>query len=218
MTRTINITLILIASIFVLTSHPAVAGFKCWTNHEGVRECGNVVPPEFAQKGHEEISSGGIVTKRVERAKTGEELVAEEEMKQAAEEKIRLAEEQQKSDRVLLDTFSNADEISITRDSKINLINNEIKITQGNIIKLQDKLKGLRQQAANNERNGRKVTKKQLNNLDMANKQVKKYQHFVDKKIKERIKVQTDYDAMLVRLEELTGKSKTPASSKIAPQ
>ena len=58
---------------------PASARIKCWTNSEGVRECGNVVPPEYAQKGHREMSNQGIMIKEVARAKTPEELSRERE-------------------------------------------------------------------------------------------------------------------------------------------
>ncbi|GMR07235.1 MAG: hypothetical protein BMS9Abin26_0237 [Gammaproteobacteria bacterium] len=218
MTRAIKTFFILIAGIFVFSSHPAVAGFKCWTNNEGVRECGNVVPPEFAQKGHEEISSGGIVTNRVERAKTREELDALAKEKSAERQKLRAAEERQKNDRVLLDTFSNIDEIIMTRDGKINLLNNEIKITRGNIGKLQANLKGLRKNAANNERNGRKVSEKQLDAIKTTKAQIRKYQAFVDKKTREREEMKADYKAKISRFNELTGKTVTPVSGKTASQ
>ena len=55
-------------------SGPANARIKCWTNQEGVKECGNTVPPEFAQKEHKEVSEQGVVMEEKERAKTEEEL------------------------------------------------------------------------------------------------------------------------------------------------
>ena len=54
----------------------AEAAIKCWTNKEGVRECGNAVPPEYAQQAHEEKSTSGMTIKRTERSKTPEELAA----------------------------------------------------------------------------------------------------------------------------------------------
>ena len=47
----------------------AARKIKCWTNKEGFRECGYTVPPEYAQKGHQEIGKFGTV-EEVERAKT----------------------------------------------------------------------------------------------------------------------------------------------------
>ena len=43
-----------LAAVALLALPPmAGAGIKCWTNNDGVRECGNAVPPEYAQQGHE---------------------------------------------------------------------------------------------------------------------------------------------------------------------
>jgi len=48
---------------------PASAGIKCWTNDDGVRECGNTVPPEYAQKSHRELTGEGITVSTTKRAK-----------------------------------------------------------------------------------------------------------------------------------------------------
>ena len=46
-------TMIVMFALSGLTlSGTAQARMKCWTNNEGVRECGNSIPPEFAQKEH----------------------------------------------------------------------------------------------------------------------------------------------------------------------
>ncbi len=52
----------------------ADAGIKCWTNKEGIRECGRTVPPEYAQKGYTERSDSGVKVKEITRAKTAEEI------------------------------------------------------------------------------------------------------------------------------------------------
>ncbi|MCK5432246.1 MAG: hypothetical protein KAJ03_05845, partial [Gammaproteobacteria bacterium] len=67
------ITPTLITMCLVMLSIPAQARIKCWENSDGVRECGEIVPPEYAQKSHKEISSQGITLEESERAKTEEE-------------------------------------------------------------------------------------------------------------------------------------------------
>ena len=48
-------------TLFVLVLPSQAHGrIKCWTNSEGVRECGNTIPPEYAQKSHEEVSEQGV--------------------------------------------------------------------------------------------------------------------------------------------------------------
>ena len=55
----------------------AGGGIKCWHNQDGVRECGNVVPPEYAQQGSETKDKFGVTIGATGRAKTLEELEAE---------------------------------------------------------------------------------------------------------------------------------------------
>ena len=59
---------------FLAATTVSAASIKCWTNEEGVRACGTVVPPEYAQQEHEEINKQGIVVNVQERAKTEAEI------------------------------------------------------------------------------------------------------------------------------------------------
>ena len=57
----------------ILANHVS-ARMKCWENSEGIKECGDKIPPEYIQKGYQELSKGGIVLEEKERVKTKEEL------------------------------------------------------------------------------------------------------------------------------------------------
>ena len=91
---------------FAGNSMSVSAGIKCWTNKDGVRECGDRLPPEYAQKGHEQISDSGVKVKVFEAAKTPEEIaearrLAADEAERARIARIRAA-EQLADDQVLL--------------------------------------------------------------------------------------------------------------------
>ncbi|MGH8245670.1 MAG: hypothetical protein ACREUU_04485, partial [Gammaproteobacteria bacterium] len=118
---------------------PAEAAIKCWTNRDGVRECGEAVPPEYAQEGHEVIKKGGAV-EETERAKTPEEL--EEARKQAAldAEQARAEEERKRQDFTLLQTFSSVEDIERVRDQNIDALNATIGVTRARNAKIQDDL------------------------------------------------------------------------------
>src|SRR6056300_1076175 len=89
----------------MLISLQANAAIKCWTNNEGIRECGNRVPPEFAQQGHQEISESGMVIEEQSRAKTKAELAEDAKQKALLAEKKRKQAEQKRTDNILLATF-----------------------------------------------------------------------------------------------------------------
>lgn len=76
---------------FILSSpQDALAGrIKCWTNDDAVRECGNVIPPQYSQQDHKEINRQGVTVATSRRAKTKDELA--EDARRARDEKARAA-------------------------------------------------------------------------------------------------------------------------------
>lgn len=184
-------------------SPPGHTAIKCWTNKEGVRECGNVVPPEYAQEGHEEISTQGMVVKEKGRALTEEELAeqrrrAEEEAKQK-----RLAEEQAKRDMVLLQTFSTEEDIMRARDYKVSALEGSIRLAQGRIEKIKADLDKRVAQAAAEERSGKAPSESLLKDIESLRRQIKDNEEFIEEKRAEQEKLRTDYDADLERFREL---------------
>jgi hypothetical protein len=133
-------------------------GIKCWTNSEGLRECGNVVPPEYAQKSHRELNQQGILIEQTARAKTPEELHREqaEKRKHAAEnaERARIAQEQARRDRVLLHTFTTEEDMVLARDGKLQTIEARVRHVEGRLGKLDQSLESRRTRAALLERRG----------------------------------------------------------------
>ncbi|NKC15358.1 MAG: hypothetical protein GKR94_25145 [Gammaproteobacteria bacterium] len=93
------------------------AKIKCWRNNEGIRECGNTVPPEFAQQGHEERSTTGVTVRRQGKARDKAEVEAERrakiEVQKAAMEENKRRQAQAVKDRVLLDTFVNERDMTL---------------------------------------------------------------------------------------------------------
>ena len=134
----------------------AAKKFKCWTNSEGVKECGSFVPGEYSQKRIETHSASGRRTSVEERAKSKAELAEIArlaELKKIEDAKIA---EQKKKDDILLKTFSKERDINLLRDSKLNVIEGIIIVTKSNNKALNKKLVKLQKKAANIERRGNK--------------------------------------------------------------
>ncbi len=186
-----------------LNSGIAQAKIKCWKNSDGIRECGNAVPPEYAQQGHDEINKQGVRVKRHIRAQTKAELAETARLKAIEDEKKRLAEEQAKHDRVLLDTFASEDEIIMARDGKITSIKTNIRITNSNKSKAQERLKLLRKKAANLERAGKPVTEKLIQDIKHAQDQITEYETFIDNKQAEKDKIHQQFETDVTRYRKL---------------
>ncbi len=204
-------SLVLAGALLLATS--AHAKIVCWTNNEGIRECGNAVPPEYAQKEVRTFNQRGMVMEVQERAKTAEEVKAEK--AREAEEK-RIAEEQEKSrneqlryDRVLLSTYLTEEDIIRSRERKSNLYEASIEVTRSTIEKLQAKLDEDNKRVAQLEKKGKKPPERVLQDITTLQQQIEEKQRFIDKKELEKQELHKQYDADLKRFRELKANSQT---------
>ena len=187
----------------------AQAKILCWKNHEGVRECGNAVPPEFAQKSIERKSSMGLTVEKTERAKTQEELDNErtktERMRQKKREADRLAAEQARKDRVLLQTFTTEEDLRLATDGKIAVIDSRVKHSKQLTAKFEKTRDEMQGEAAQFERRGKKVPPELTKKIDDIQSQIDNNLAQIAKRNQERLHVQQQYETDLARYRELKG-------------
>jgi hypothetical protein len=210
MKRSLTILFFTAASLALPLS--AQAAFKCWTNKDGVRECGNAVPPEYAQKQSETINERGITVDVQERAKTKEELEQarkqEEEEKRLQEEEEKRRKQQEAYDRVLLSTFLSEKEILESRDRKIASIDASIELTRITIDKLNKDLKRERKRAANLERKGKKIPDGMQSDIDSLQRQIDNKQSYIKSKEQEKDELRQKYAKDMERFRELKADGK----------
>lgn len=191
---------------------PASAGIKCWTNNEGVRECGNAVPPEFAQKGHREMTEMGVTVSTTDRARTKEELRNDRE--EAARIAAVRADEARKirarkaKDRVLLSTFTTEKELAIAHEGQIAAIDIRIDHTERILKQLEHSLKQLRSQAAKLERGGKAITPELKHRITKSEQQLIDRQEFMDNRRMQKTELATQFAEDLDRYRELKGISR----------
>lgn len=209
------LTSLVFASALALPLH-AQAAIKCWTNKEGVRECGNAVPPEYAQKESRTINKRGITTEITDRALTAREREAqrrreeadlaglkEQERQQELEEQRR--KEQANNDRVLLATFLNEEDIVRSRERKLVAIDANLEITHITIDKLQEKLEQEKALAAKFESQGKPLPERTQEDIDNLEQQLANKRNYAASKEKERQALIDKYDADIARFRELKG-------------
>ena len=204
----------LVFSVALALPLASEAGIKCWTNRDGVRECGNAVPPEYAQQETRTINKRGITTGISERAPTKEELA--EQQRQLEAEQLRLEEEeaqraleeerrkeQANYDRVLLSTFLNEEEILRSRDRKLVSIDATLELTRITVEKMQDKLETEKSRAANYERRGKDLPERTREDIESLQKQITDKLGYIESKQKEKQALLDKYQADIVRFREL---------------
>lgn len=204
-----------ISLISLLISQPVFAAkFKCWTNSDGVKECGTYVPAEYSQKRIETRGKGGRVVEVKERAKTEAELAEIErltELKKIEDAKIA---EQKKQDEILLKTFSSERDINMLRDSKINVIEGILTVTNSNNKALTKKLEKLQKRAANSERRGKKPPQRVLDDIKAIESRLTKNKNSIKDKREEQKLIREKFAKDLKHFQELKNIKKPAAAAK----
>jgi hypothetical protein len=175
----LTFTCALITSLYSL---PGQAAIKCWKNNEGVRECGNNVPPEFAQQGHQELSKSGTIVGEQKRAKTADEMKQEAKQKELLAEEQRLEKERILADRVLLDTYSSVNEIEAARDERLMVIQSSITLANKQTETIQTDLDKRIMAAAEAERSGKSPNEALLKDIATLERQIKTKKLYVSER------------------------------------
>jgi hypothetical protein len=191
----------------IAAASPVQAGttaIKCWTNGEGVRECGNAVPTEYAQQGHTVYNDHGVQVGTHQRAKSGEELAEEQRLAAAQAEEKRKTEEVAKADRVLLETFGSEDDLILARDGKVSAIDGQIRLLESHIHKSEADLERRMVLIKSIEQRGQKPAGQILADIESTRAQIEAHHANIKSKRREQDTIRQRFDQDLERFRKLT--------------
>ena len=201
---------LLVAVIAAATfSLPVAAKMYKWVDENGTTHYGETIPPEYADKDRAELNKSGRVVKKLD-VRTPEELRAERDAKNQADAKKREDEkaafERARRDKMLVNTYSNIDEIDLARkrnlqqiELRIDGINTQIKIASDNLL-------GLQKEASGYTNRNREIPASLQEDLQEAQARLDKLQKDLEKPATEKAGLEARYDADKARYRELTGK------------
>ena len=207
------ISFTLITSILISNAN---ARMKCWTNSDGVKECGDKVPPEYTQQGYQELGKGGMVREKTDRVKTKEELKKEKIEAEAIFREKEKIKNQKARDRMLLETFTSVEEIKLAQEQKIQAVESTIKVTRKRIIKLQYLLddeidNNLVDKQIDDEEyedddeyeDDEDDEETSKNDTESLKKQISENKNHIKKKMEEQKQIKKTYSEYIVRFKEL---------------
>jgi hypothetical protein len=108
-----------------------------WVDDQGVTHYGDRIPPEYAAQEQHIINSQGIEINHLDAQKSAEQMAAEEQKKLDAEQRL-------SRDKNLLNTYVSVQEIERLRDQRLNLVADQIKVTNQFLDTLNGRMKKLR--------------------------------------------------------------------------
>jgi hypothetical protein len=108
-----------------------------WVDDQGVTHYGDRIPPEYAGQEQHIMNSQGIEINRLDAQKTPEQLAADEQKRREVEERL-------SRDKNLLSTYGSVQEIERLRDQRLDLVSDQIKVTNQFLDTLNGRMKKLR--------------------------------------------------------------------------
>jgi len=191
-----------LSSAFMLPAAQAGKLYK-WVDENGQIRYGDRIPPQYARKSNETLNQQGITVDRKEAAKTPEQIAAAQRLEEARQAAERVQQEKDRKDRILLDTFTNEDEMVLTRDGKIEAIEAIIRVTNGRTQKLKLRLSELKTRAANIERSGKPVSDKLNAEISETRQQIAQNFTYVKSRNSDQQLIREQFEVDIARFREL---------------
>ena len=162
------------ALLFLLMiAAPAVqARLYRWVDENGNSYYSDKVPPEQSRYRREILSKDVRVVGLTDAAKTKEQWVLEKRLGKLKKEQEKIIAKQKSDDRVLLSTFRNEDDLRMTLAGKLQAISAQQKVSQGNLKRLENQHQAQQKKAAVYERNGKKIPKEILAEIQFTEEQI----------------------------------------------
>ncbi|AQZ94204.1 hypothetical protein BVH74_05300 [Halopseudomonas phragmitis] len=165
-----------------------------YTDERGVTVLDSRVPPEAIGRGYEVLDPQGRVKEVIPPAPTPEELEARRE-----------AERRAVADATLLRLYSSVADLDRAHARQIEQIDNQILTAQGNLQQLAKQRENLQQRAAAQERAGRAVDARILQELDELDSEQRRLNRLIERSQREKSEVNSSFEQRRLRLSTLLG-------------
>ena len=202
MTRYRNI--VIICLVFVLAPSEIDARIKCWKNKQGNIECGDNVPPEYAQNGHKEFTKQGLLVDEIERAKTDKEVAEQKRQQEIKEEQEREAAQKKRKDDILIHSYNDIKEIETARNEKITMIDSNIRITKKRNSSIEAELQRFKNLVEKQKKKeGATVNEEILKDIASLENQLRTNKEYIEKQKSNKKEITSTYQEDIDRFKEL---------------
>ena len=174
-----------------------------WVDENGQTRYGDRIPPQYAKKSNKTLNKQGVVVESKAAAKTQEQIAEEQRLAKRKAEQESKRQQQAHLDRILLDTFTNEDEMILTRDGKIEAIEAVIRVTNSRTEKIKQRLEKQQLRAADLERSGKAVPPKLQQGIRESRRQIRYNSDYVSNRRKAQLAIRKKFELDIKRFRSL---------------
>jgi hypothetical protein len=188
-----------------------------WIDDKGNVFFSDQVPPDQIRHKREALSESVRVMEVVEAAKSKEQIELEKRLQKLRREQQKLIEKQRTHDRVLLSTFRNLEDMEMALKGKLQALDAQRKVAEGNRTRLEKQLRRQLHKAAQFERENRVVPEKLTKALQDTRQQLADVKLEINRHLAKRKQVEDEFKMDIARFKYLT-QAKTADLSKLINQ
>ena len=203
-----RLLLILAAVAFATASFNADAQQRYrWVDDDGGIRISDRIPPGATDKRIEVLNARGMVVRVIEpkRELTAEEVAAQAAEREAAKIAERDAVEQARRDRMLLDTYTQVDDLIRSRDNRLSALDAQILVSRDVVEAHRVNLANLEEQAAGHVDAGREVPPGIAKKLVDTRAELEASETFMNKRVEEQTAMRAQFEADIARFRALRG-------------
>lgn len=189
-----------------------------WVDENGKTHLSDQVPPDHSQFRRESLSDKGRVLEVTEEAKTKDQQELDARLTELKKAQDKIIAKQKSDDKVLLSTYRSVADMRSVLDKKMQALDSENKVLQNNLNQNQSQLERLLKRAANHERNGEKVPKPLLDEIDKTKQQIQTVQHDIARQLDKQKAVKAEFEADIERYQYLTQSDNTEGAQILSNQ
>ena len=204
-TRTFSVSIFLACFLFLCGNSSAFAKkmYK-WVDEHGETKFSDQVPPEDSQYRRESLNKKGRVVEVTEQAKDKEQQSMASRLNALKKAHEKIIAQQLANDKVLLSTFRNADDIEASLHAAMQSLDVQRNAAQGNLKRVESQLETQQKQAAELERNGKKIPKFLLDEIKQTEAQIQVAYAEINKHLEKRNRAKAEFEANIERFKFLT--------------
>lgn len=178
-----------------------------WKDKDGVTHYGDMVPPEYAEQGHQELNRQGVAVRDFPRQLSPAEAALAQQT--ASDEAKRV---QRDSD--LLTNYTRVADIEQLRDERIALINGQMELARGSMASADQRISGLQARLAgfkpySTAANARRVPDQLAEEVVRALSERRSMATQLEQRAKEKAEQMASFDADIARYKVLTSRPTT---------
>lgn len=202
-----TLLIVLLAFLLASVSFDASAQRKLyrWTDKDGKVHYTDQLPAEAVKDKQEELNSQGMTVRTTERVRTEEEQAAWDAEHAKLEEERKIAEEKAKMDAVLTSSYPTEADLARAYKERFDLLEQSLESARIGIRSQEKSLAELLAHAADLERNGQKVPVAITDSIARTRDQVHEQRTYLERREKEQVALEAEYDRLLARYRELKG-------------